>query len=96
MPQRIGVWLTVADTFMHAITSRADGAETMTYWGIVTVGIGLLMSFWGTTKSEFVVYRILRARAQLFWGETVHRFFQISGIAVSAMGLFMIFKHLGS
>ncbi|MEE2643167.1 MAG: hypothetical protein VX768_21240 [Planctomycetota bacterium] len=63
----------------------------MTYWGILTVAIGLLMSFWGTTKSEFVVYRILRARPKLFWGENVHRFFQVSGMAVVVMGVLMAF-----
>ena len=68
----------------------------MTYWGILTVAIGLLMLYWATTKSEFVVYRILCARSKSLWGENVHRFHQVGGIGIVVMGLLMTFKFFGN
>ncbi len=60
-------------------------------WGLLTVGIGLFMVICGTLQSEFVLYRLMAARARLLWGNGVHRFFQVSGTLVVAMGALMAF-----
>jgi hypothetical protein len=49
--------------------------------------IGLFMLVCGTVKSDFVVYRLLVARSRILWGDTVHRFFQVSGVIVAVLGI---------
>lgn len=49
--------------------------------------IGLFMLVCGTVKSDFVVYRLLVARSRILWGDAVHRFFQVSGLIVAALGI---------
>ena len=60
------------------------------------VAIGLVMLIWGTTKSEFVIYRILAGRSKSLWGKNVHRFYQFSGLAVIAVGVLLALKIIGS
>lgn len=61
----------------------------MNIWGIVTAAIGVLLLIWGTTKSEFVIYRLLVARSKLLWGDNVHRFHQFSGLAAITFGILL-------
>lgn len=62
---------------------------THLFWGLLTAAIGLFMLVCGTIRSEFVVYRLLAARARLLWGDRVHGFFQVSGALVAIMGVLM-------
>jgi len=64
-------------------------------WGTLMVAIGLLMLIWGSLKSEFVIYRILAERSRKLWGDNVHRFYQIAGVAVVIMGILVAFKVVG-
>ena len=58
-------------------------------WGSLTATIGLMMLVAGTAKSEFILYRLMVARSRLLWGEgdAVHRFYQVSGLIVLALGV---------
>ncbi|MDA7859046.1 hypothetical protein N9006_00495 [bacterium] len=64
-------------------------------WGILMMAIGLLMVIWGSAKSEFVIYRILSERSKTLWGDNVHRFYQMAGIAVTLMGILVALKVIG-
>ncbi len=55
-------------------------------FGILMAVIGVLMLVCGTMKSEFIVYRLMVARSRRLWGDAVHRFYQISGLIVAALG----------
>ena len=55
-------------------------------WGLILVAIGGLFIFWGRTRSEFVVYRLLVARSRLAWGDRVHGFYQMFGGLMIAFG----------
>lgn len=57
------------------------------FWGTLMAIIGLFMLVCGTVKSDFVVYRLLVARSRILWGDAVHRFFQVSGLIVAALGI---------
>lgn len=52
--------------------------------------IGLFMLAWSTGKSDFVVYRVLVARSRILWGDSVHRFYQISGLIVAVLGILWV------
>jgi len=56
-------------------------------YGIVMLIVGALFVLWGTTRSEFVVYRLLSARSRSLWGENVHRFYVVSGGVLAVLGL---------
>ncbi len=58
------------------------------FWGLLMAIIGLFMLVSGTVKSDFVVYRLLVARSRILWGEgnAVHRFYQVSGLILIALG----------
>jgi hypothetical protein len=56
-------------------------------WGIVMMVIGVLFVYWGSTQSNFVVYRLLAARSRILWGERVHRFYQVVGAVLAVLGL---------
>ena len=56
-------------------------------FGVVMAVMGGAFVCWGSTKSEFVVYRLLAARSRLLWGERVHRFYQVVGVALIVLGL---------
>jgi len=55
-------------------------------WGSLIAGVGLFMVICGSTKSEFVVYRLMVARSRILWGDKVHRFYQIAGATVIVFG----------
>ena len=55
-------------------------------WGSLMVAVGLFMVICGSTKSEFIIYRLMVARSRILWGEKVHRFYQIAGAMVIVFG----------
>ena len=56
-------------------------------WGILIIAAGLFLVISGRSKSNFIVYRLLVARARILWGENVHSFHQVSGILMMIFGL---------
>ena len=56
-------------------------------YGIVMTAIGVSFVYWGTTESDFVVYRLLIARSKSLWADRVHRFYQIVGAVLVVLGL---------
>ena len=59
-------------------------------WGIVMMVIGVSFVYWGSTESDFVVYRLLAARSRILWGERVHRFYQVVGAVLVVLGLLWV------
>ena len=59
------------------------------FWGILMIAIGLFMFVCGLMKSEFIIYKILVTRSKMLWGKHVHQFYQITGIAIIIVGIFM-------
>lgn len=59
-------------------------------WGVLLILAGLFMLISGILKSNFIVYRLLVARSRILWGDNVHRFYQISGLAVIVFGFLVI------
>ena len=57
-------------------------------WGLLMAVIGLLLLVAGTTKSKFIAYRLLVARSRILWGQgdTVHHFYQVSGLILVMLG----------
>jgi len=55
-------------------------------WGCLIAAVGFFMFISGTTKSQFVIYRLLVARSKILWGERVHGFYQVAGIMVLIFG----------
>ena len=56
--------------------------------GAIAFGvIGSLFLYWGTRKSDFVLYRLLAVRSQILWGEGVHRFYQVVGLILIGLGI---------
>ena len=59
------------------------------FWGILMAAIGLCMLVCGTTKSEFMVYRLMVHRSKNLWGQgdAVHHFYQFSGLILILLGV---------
>ena len=60
-------------------------------WGALTTMIGALFVYWGTARSDFIVYRLLAARSRILWAERVHRFYQVVGAILVVLGLLWAF-----
>lgn len=56
-------------------------------FGILMIVIGGLFAYWASTKSDFVVYRLLSARSRPLWGDQVHRFYVVVGAVLAVLGL---------
>jgi hypothetical protein len=56
-------------------------------WGVLIIIAGLLLLGWSSTRSDFVIYRLLYARSKILWGEKTYRFHQISGAIVIVFGI---------
>ena len=56
-------------------------------WGCLVAALGLFLLASGTTRSDFIVYRLLVARSKITWGERVHGFYQVAGILVFVFGV---------
>jgi uncharacterized membrane protein len=63
------------------------------FWGILMIGIGLFLSISGWRKSEYPLYRLLVARSQMLWGDNVHRFYQVVGILIVAVGILLALRN---
>lgn len=50
--------------------------------------IGLLIFIFATTRSRFILYRLLVDRARILWGEgnAVHRYYQVCGMILFVVG----------
>jgi hypothetical protein len=71
-------------------SSRECEVNTMNVvWGLAIAAVGVLFIFWGQTRSEFVVYRLLAARSRMLWGDRVHGFYRISGAIIVVVGAIM-------
>jgi len=57
--------------------------------GLLMVAIGAFLLFCGLLKSNFIIYRFLVTRSQLFWGEgdKVHIFYVIVGAIIIVFGI---------
>ncbi|MGA1139489.1 MAG: hypothetical protein ACO3VN_05060 [Ilumatobacteraceae bacterium] len=57
-------------------------------WGLLIAMVGVLFVWWGRSKSEFVVYRLLVARSRVLWGsgDRVHGVYQCAGAALVVFG----------
>lgn len=58
-------------------------------WGLLMAAVGLFMLVCGSVKSEFIIYRLMVARARVLHGDSdsVHRKFQVYGLIVMAFGI---------
>jgi len=56
-------------------------------WGVIMAAVGIFMLVSGITRSNFIVYRLLVARSKMFWGENVHRFYQVVGVVITLLGI---------
>ena len=57
------------------------------FWAVILVVIGVRIALWARASSTSPVYRLLRARAALMWGERADRFMAVSGVMMAAWGL---------
>lgn len=61
-------------------------------WGVLIVAVGVFMLVCAILETDFVVYRILVARARILWGDNVHWFFRIAGSLVAVFGVLVATK----
>jgi len=64
-------------------------------WGSLVTAVGLFMVICASTKSEFVIYRLMVARSRILWGEKVHRFSQVAGTMVILFGALVALGYIG-
>ena len=57
------------------------------FWAVILVVIGVRIALWARASSTSPIYRLLRARAALMWGERADRFMAVSGVMMAAWGL---------
>lgn len=65
------------------------------FWGTLMLMIGLLMFTGALLKSEFIVYKLLHARAQKLWGDNAHVFLMISGLIIALLSTMFYFNIWG-
>ena len=56
-------------------------------YGILVAAIGLFILVSATLRSDSIVYQLLVARSRGLWGNHVHRFHQVVGLILAALGL---------
>ncbi len=56
-------------------------------WGSLMAVMGLLFFLGSTTKTKFVPYRLLEARARMIWKGAAPRFLQVVGVVLVAFGV---------
>ena len=56
-------------------------------WGGLMIFAGLFMFISASTKSNFIIYRLLVARSKVLWGDKVYLFHQISGAIIVILGM---------
>ena len=71
-------------------TARHDDNEEQSVppagWGYVMMAVGVFFLTCGSTRSEFVLYRLFVVRSRMLWGDNVHRFFQFLGVGFIILG----------
>ena len=65
------------------------------FWGILISVIGLLMFYAGSAESESPFYRFMAERSRTLWGNNTHRFYQLSGVAVTVVGVLVALRVIG-
>jgi hypothetical protein len=60
------------------------------YWSIIMIMIGLWMVISSITKSRFIVYKLIYARAKIVWKDKTHIFILVSGVIISALGILFL------
>ena len=64
-------------------------------WIILMTLAGLILFLCGLTKSEFIICRLLRARAKIFLGETgANVLLTISGLIIIILGILTYLGYL--
>jgi len=63
-------------------------------WGCLTAAVGLFMVICASTKSEFIIYRLMVARSKILWGDKVHRFHQMAGAMVMVFGALVVLGYI--
>jgi len=66
------------------------------FWSLIVIIIGLLILIGSIKKSEFILFKLIVARAKILWGNSVYLFLMISGIFVMIFGVLMFFGVLNS
>jgi hypothetical protein len=61
-------------------------------WSIVMILVGLYMAISSITKSKFIIYKIIYARAKIMWKSKTHFFILVSGIIISVVGMLLYFN----
>lgn len=56
-------------------------------WPLLMIAIGVRITTWARASSPSGVYRLMRARASLLWGERADGFLLVSGALVALMGV---------
>ena len=56
-------------------------------WPLLMVAIGVRITTWARASSPSGVYRLMRARASLLWGERADGFLLVAGALVALMGV---------
>ena len=56
-------------------------------WPLLMILVGVRIATWARASSSSGIYRLLRARASLLWGERADRFLLVAGALVALMGL---------
>jgi len=51
-------------------------------WGSLLLVIGLFMFIGAMLRSEFILYKILHARAKILWKDNAHTFLMVSGMII--------------
>lgn len=60
-------------------------------WGSLMVLIGVFLLVSALKKSEFIIYKLLTARAKLLWGDNVHTFFVVVGVILMSLSSLFFF-----
>ena len=56
-------------------------------WPLLMIAIGVRMTTWARASSPSGVYRLMRAKASLLWGERADGFLLVAGALVALMGV---------
>ena len=64
-----------------------DGVVMTLIWPLLMILVGVRIATWARASSSSGIYRLLRARASLLWGERADRFLLVAGALVALMGL---------
>jgi hypothetical protein len=64
-------------------------------WVFVLIAVGLFMTISSITKSKFIIYRLLVARAKLLFKEKAHSFLLVSGILIIIFGMLILMGIIG-